>query len=125
MKVALAENPARPGKVGSFFLKPGSDEDIVAELGSCVEVEVAVLGSPSLISPVVSVDGYCGRAQELCESRGGRPGFSVSNKPCGFCGRKSTLNRYYTAEELCESLDGRPGLPVSNKPVVSVDGKQH
>jgi len=45
MKVALAENPARPGKVGSFFLKPGSDEDIVAELGSCVEVEVAVLGS--------------------------------------------------------------------------------
>ena len=56
MKVALAENPARPVKVSSFFLKPGSDEDIVAELRSCVEVEVAVLGSPSLISPVVSVD---------------------------------------------------------------------
>ena len=27
------------------------------------------------------------RAQELCESRGGRPGLPVPNKPCGFCGR--------------------------------------
>ena len=31
------------------------------------------------------------RAQELCESRGGRPGFPVPNKPYGFCGRKATL----------------------------------
>ena len=28
------------------------------------------------------------RAQELCESRGGRP-----NGPCGLCGRQATLNR--------------------------------
>ena len=32
------------------------------------------------------------RAQELCESRGGRPGLAVSNSPCGLCGRKATLN---------------------------------
>ena len=31
------------------------------------------------------------RAQELCESRGGRPGLAVPNKPDGFCGRKATL----------------------------------
>ena len=28
------------------------------------------------------------RAQELCESRGGRPGLPVPNKRDGFCGRK-------------------------------------
>ena len=32
------------------------------------------------------------RAQELCESRGGRPGLSVPNTPYGFCGRKATLS---------------------------------
>ena len=31
------------------------------------------------------------RAHELCESRGGRPGFPVSNKPDGFCGCKTTF----------------------------------
>ena len=31
------------------------------------------------------------RAQELCESRGGRPRLPVPNKPDGFCGRKATL----------------------------------
>ena len=48
-----------------------------------MKVEVAVLGSvPSLKKPTVSVDvkqhfnqlRIRGRAQELCESRGGRPG---------------------------------------------------
>ena len=34
-----------------------------------------------------------GRAQELCESRGDRPGLPVSNKPGGFCGCKATLKR--------------------------------
>ena len=40
------------------------------------------------------------RAQELCESRGGRPGLPVSvpNKPDGFCGRKGVLN---CAKEDC------------------------
>ena len=32
------------------------------------------------------------RAQQLCESRGGRPGLPVPNKPYGFCGREATLN---------------------------------
>ena len=55
-----------------------------AQLRSCVNVEVAVLGSPSLFSH----HGLCGRkaklknrAQELCESRGGRPGLPVLNSP--------------------------------------------
>ena len=31
--------------------------------------------------------------QELCESRGGRPGLSRPNEPSGFRGRKELLNR--------------------------------
>ena len=31
------------------------------------------------------------RAQELCESGGGRPGLPVPNSPYGLCGRKATL----------------------------------
>ena len=64
-----------------------------SELRSCVEVEVAVMGSPSLIIRIVSVDivrqielGQLFRAQEPCESRGGRPGLPVPNSPCGLCG---------------------------------------
>ena len=41
-----------------------------------MKVEVAVLGSPSIIVLVVSVDVRL-IVQELCESRGGRPGLSV------------------------------------------------
>ena len=86
-----------------------------------MKVEVAVLGSPSLI--VLTV---CGRkatlnlnyhvgAQELCESRGGLP---VANSPHGLCGHKATLNLNYhvRAQEVCESRGGRPGLPVPNSP---------
>ena len=47
----------------------------------CVKVEVDVLGSPSLIVLMVSVDVKRHvqnvRAQELCESSGGRPGLAV------------------------------------------------
>ena len=32
------------------------------------------------------------RAQELCESRGGRPGLPVPNSPYGLCGHEATLN---------------------------------
>ena len=32
------------------------------------------------------------RAQELCESRGGRLGLPVPKSRCGLCGRKATLN---------------------------------
>ena len=31
------------------------------------------------------------RAQEVCESRGGRPGLPVPNNPYGFCRRKATF----------------------------------
>ena len=58
-----------------------------------MKVEVDVLGSPSLIVLMVSVDVHSNtgtwplRAQELCESRGGRPGLPVPNSPYGLCGR--------------------------------------
>ena len=55
------------------------------QLRSRVKVEVAVLGSPSLIVLMV-----CGRkatlnlfATELCESRGGRPRLPVPNSTYG------------------------------------------
>ena len=32
------------------------------------------------------------RVQQLCERRGGRPGFSVPNSPYDLCGRKATLD---------------------------------
>ena len=60
------------------------------------------------------------RAQELCESRGGRPGLPVPNSLCGLCGRKRTLNMNTVgrnrAQELCESRGDGPGLPVPNSP---------
>ena len=58
------------------------------------------------------------RAQESCDSRGGRPGLPVPNSPYGLCGRKTTLNELtrLRAQELCESRGGRPGFPVHNSP---------
>ena len=51
--------------------------EILSELRSCVKAEVAVLVYPSLIFLMVSVDINITererRAQELCESRDGRP----------------------------------------------------
>ena len=35
---------------------------------------------------------YLERAQELCQSQGGRPELPVPNSPDGLCGRKATLN---------------------------------
>ena len=53
-------------------------------------------GAPSLIRLMVSVDvkqhWALVRAQELCESRDGRPGLSVPDSPYGLCGRKATLS---------------------------------
>ena len=57
-----------------------------------MKVEVAILGSPSLIVLMVSVDVKQLRAQELrgvCESRGGHPGLPVPNSPYGLCRRKA------------------------------------
>ena len=80
---------------------------------------MAVLGSPSLIVPVVSVDVtltvkwsdtdlqsmICAdRVQELCGSRGGRPGLPVPNSPCGFCGRNidcQMVGHRLTVHDLC------------------------
>ena len=55
-----------------------------------------------------------GRAQELCESVGGRPGLPIHNGPYGLCGRKATLKN--RAQELCESGGGRPGPPGPHRP---------
>ena len=65
-----------------------------------MKVEVAVLGSISRTVLMVFVDvkqhlkleQLCPRPQELCESRGGRPGFPVPNSPHSLCGRDATLN---------------------------------
>ena len=58
-----------------------------------MKVEVDVLGSPSLTVAMVSVDVTLkNRAQELCESRGGRPGLPVPSSPYGLDGRKATMN---------------------------------
>ena len=64
-----------------------------------MKVEVDVLGSPSRIVCTVSVDvrqhlkrkSQEIRAQELCESRGGRPGLPISNSLHGLCGRTATF----------------------------------
>ena len=62
-----------------------------------MKVEVTVLGSLPLISLMVSVDvkqhsTWNSDTQELCESRGDRPGFPAPNNPYGLCGRKATFN---------------------------------
>ena len=64
-----------------------------------MKVEVGVLGSPSLISPIAFVDVKQHRtlspevrSQALRESRGGRLGRPVPNTPHCLCGRKATLN---------------------------------
>ena len=82
----------------------------------CEKVEVDVLGSPSLIVLTVSVhvkQHLNNRAQELCESRGGRPGLPVPNSPYGLCGRKATLKN--GAQEQCynEGGGGCPELPCA------------
>ena len=65
--------------------------------------------------------GVSVRAPELCESRGGRPGLPVPNKPTVSVDVKQHFNQLQprvsvTAQELCESRGGRPGLPVPNSP---------
>ena len=60
-----------------------------------MKVEVDV---PSLILYTVSVDveqtlnETIHRAQELCESRGGRPGLPIPNSPYGLYGGRAILN---------------------------------
>ena len=64
------------------------------------------------------------RAQELCESRGGRPGLPVPNSSYGLYGRKATLE--VTELRSCVKVEvavlGSPSLIVL---MVSMDVKQH
>ena len=66
------------------------------------------------------------RAQELSESRGGRPGLSVPNSPFGLFGHKATLNSDSSELGSCVKVGvailGSPSLTVIS---VSVDIKEH
>ena len=66
------------------------------EFGSCVKVEVAILGSPCIIVFTVSVNvkQHERRVQELCESRGDLIVLMVS---------VNVKQHKRTAQELCES----------------------
>ena len=51
-------------------------------------------------------------AQELCESRGGRPGLPVLNGPYGLCGRKAKFvkrhsNNYTVCKRVREHISAR------------------
>ena len=67
------------------------------------------------------------RSQDLCKSRGGRPGLPVPNSPYGLYGRKATLNRNEEGSELRSGVKvevavlGSPSIIVL---MVSVDVKQ-
>ena len=51
------KQPSLSGHLGKLLLLIYNNENLLdSELRSCVKVEVAVLGSPSLISLMVSVD---------------------------------------------------------------------
>ena len=68
-----------------------------------------------------SVD--CLRAQELCESRGGRPGLRVCIRLCVCIYYTFMRVHAHIVQELCESRGGRPGLSVLTSLLVSVDVK--
>ena len=90
-----------------------------------MKVEVPVLGSPSLIVLMVSLDvnqhNIC-QAQVLCESRGGRPGLPVPNSPYGLFGRKSTFVKLRCCVKVEVDVLGSPSLIVL---MVSLDVNQH
>ena len=73
--------------------------------------------------------GVTARAQELCESRGGRPGFLVPNMPYGFCGRKEEtlkLNTLYSELRSCVKVEVAVlGSPSPISLMVSVDVTHH
>ena len=67
------------------------------------------------------------RAQELCESRGGRPGVPVPNSAYGLCGREATLNVDWTELRSCVRVEVAV-LGSSSQIIVlmiSVDVEQH
>ena len=127
LNIGLSWNIIRPPEIRDI-----EKRDASSEFRGCVKVEVAVLGSRSLIELMLSVDVEqhwfeeeeeevdC-RAQDLCESRGGRPGLPVLNRTYALCGRKATLiwrrrSRLQSSRAVYESRGGRPGLPIPNSP---------
>ena len=75
-------------------------------------------GGFGLYNGVIGAIGH--RAQEVCESRGGRPDLPVPNKPIVSMDVKQHFNQRSVISEVrsCvgESRDGRPGFPVHNSP---------
>ena len=68
------------------------------------------------------------RAQELSESRGGRPGPLTANSPYGLCGRKATLNSNHTCIQSSGLICVRIEVAVLVSPslivlMISVDVK--
>ena len=56
-----------------------------------MKVEVAILAY-GLRGRKATLTSVRGRTQEVCKSRGGRPGLPVPNSPYCLCGRKATLD---------------------------------
>ena len=66
-------------------------------LARCVELPVpnspyGLCGRKATLKKNKKKKGSFNRVQELCESRGGRPGLPVPNSPYGLYGCKATLN---------------------------------
>ena len=104
---------------------------------------IELLGSPSLTvlryslcgrkATLMKKSAVTERAQELCESRGGRLGLPVPNSPYSLCGHKATLKKKKknAVKELrsCVKVEvpdvlSSPSLALI-VPTVSVDVKQH
>ena len=64
------------------------------------QVDETPLTAHSQTSLISALAWGCVRAQELCESGGGRPGLPVPNKPYGLFGRKARLNSVLTTEKF-------------------------
>ena len=83
---------------------------------------------------IASPETVLATAQELCESRGGRPGLPVLNSPYGLCGREATLHLNTVERERQRETEFRShvkvevavlGSPSLIVLTVSVDVKQH
>ena len=69
----------------------GSDFNTLSKC-ACVNVDRLSLRSVGLsLTDRIPVEACQFRAQELCESGGGRPGLLVPNTSVDFCGRKAKL----------------------------------
>ena len=99
-----------------------------------MKVEVAVLGSPSLVVLMVSVDVKQHQLEQQSSDRscvkvevGVFGSLSLILSPYGLCGRKATLKN--RVQELRKSLGGHPCTPFPIPSLVvlmvSVDVKQH